>query len=441
MSEARIVTEVVSHPSTRGVSGAPIGEPVTADEQARIGDRYKLMRLLAQGGMGAVYLAQRPGSRGLCVIKTIYPELLENPMAAARFEREGRLAGRMRHPNLLWGIDYQPDMPPFIVYEYVAGVNLREILEAGEGEGLPIGHMLAIADGVLAGLEAAHTLADVDGRPLGLVHRDVSPHNVMLNFGGLPKIIDFGVAHIASSQLTEHGVGFIGKLQYGTPEAVRQRRVDRRTDLYSLGVMLHEMLTGRPVVPLLDHPGAMTEAIVTEDLAPHSRVPVDVFAVLQRACAKSPEGRFGSAAEMRSALARCQPGVARPDARALGVWLEGQFPERHQEIVRLVEWCELEDTLFPRTPEKPAGPRPLDGGREWWRIYVELATLAAAGSVGGVLLGFGRWTTGAVLAALAVAWAATAARMPGYMRVILVGAVVGILMGAILRVLWATVMG
>lgn len=336
---------------------------------------YEILRELGTGGMATAYLAQRWDADDLCVVKVLHRYLYEDSEDDAcwqRFIREGQVAAQLRHRNLVGALEFEPEVPPYIAYEYVAGVDVRGIIEEMGSGGLPLDVALTLSEGYLSGLSAAHRLRARGGH-LGLVHRDISPDNLMLSFEGVPKVIDFGVASLAGSKLTAEAKAFVGKLAYASPEMLSVGPIDHRVDVYSFGLCLHEMLSGAAAFQteearedgdpgeassLLEH-REMIEGILSGRLPRSPSIPDDVFAVLERATAKHRDDRFRTAEAMRSALAACQPGLPRLSEQEVGAWLQARFPARHREALELSEWCYRDSTHVSReVPPKWKRRRP-----------------------------------------------------------------------------------
>ena len=203
---------------------------------------------LAEGGMGRVDLAMRKagGFRRLYAVKRLHLHLSSDPEFRAMFLDEARIAGLLQHPNVVGVLDVGEDQHgPFLVMDYVDGLPLGNLvrLSAVAAEPMPVQIAVRIAVGIARGLHAAHELT-VDGRSLGLVHRDLSPQNVLIGFDGTVRIVDFGIAK-ALGRVTRTRTGVVkGKVGYIAPEQLRMQEPDRRSDLYSLGVVLYEMLAG-----------------------------------------------------------------------------------------------------------------------------------------------------------------------------------------------------
>jgi len=210
--------------------------------------RYTIVRRLAVGGMAEVYLARMRGQHGFArsvVVKRIRPALARTGQIRRMFADEARVAAHLAHVNIAQVIDVgEEGGEPYLVMEYVEGRDVHALLEEAGGRGLPIDIAVAVALGVAAGLDHAHGRRDADGRPLEIVHRDVSPSNVMVGFDGNVKLLDFGVAKAQGARDVTRAGTVKGKLQYMSPEQSLGLAVDLRSDLFSLGTVLYEMLVG-----------------------------------------------------------------------------------------------------------------------------------------------------------------------------------------------------
>ena len=268
---------------------------------------YQVLRELKRGGMGEVLLARRRGVHGFewfVVIKTIRADMRERRELRAMFLDEARLMGRLHHPNIAQVYDFgeQNDGLLFLVLEYVAGASFRELTKLRPD---PLVTARAVAE-VCHGLHAAHELCDSDGKQLEVVHRDISPSNLMLTFDGRVKILDFGIACMRDRQTPETDIGTIkGKPPYMAPEQLRGHPVDRRADIYGAGNVLFELLTGTRVFADGD-PFAVARAIDLGQLkAPSDLVedlPEGLDDVVMMAMARDPDDRFENAHAMATAL-------------------------------------------------------------------------------------------------------------------------------------------
>jgi eukaryotic-like serine/threonine-protein kinase len=284
-----------------------------------LGGRYELDGVVGRGGMAEVYRARDIRLDRIVAIKTLRADLARDQIFQARFRREAQSAASLNHPNIVAVYDTGEDMAtgvpvPYIVMEYVDGRTVRDLLQ--DGHRLLPERSLEIIDGVLRALDYSHTA--------GIVHRDIKPGNVMVTRNGDIKVMDFGIARAMSdAQATmTQTAQVIGTAQYLSPEQARGERVDSRSDLYSTGCLLYELLTGRP--PFTgDSPVAIAYQHVRENPVPPSRVDPEVppwaDAIVLKAMAKSPADRYQTAADMRADLQRAASGLpvaAAPPTRA-----------------------------------------------------------------------------------------------------------------------------
>ncbi|ATB42870.1 Serine/threonine-protein kinase Pkn6 [Cystobacter fuscus] len=273
--------------------------------------RYELLRKLATGGMGQVFLARQTGPVGfqkLLVVKRLLPHLSEDPEFIHMFLDEARIAGVLNHPNIAQIYDLgDVDGVLYIAMEYVHGEAVSQVnVHARQRKGgLPLGLKCRIIADAAAGLGHAHQARTPSGRKLGLIHRDVSPQNVLVGFNGNVKLIDFGVAK-AVGKLSQTVVGTIkGKHAYMSPEQARGEELDARSDVYGLGTVFYELLTHQRLFKR-DTDMATLKAVVGARVLPPSEVvpgvPKSLDAVVMKALARRREERFQSAGDFQLAL-------------------------------------------------------------------------------------------------------------------------------------------
>jgi len=258
--------------------------------------KYQLIKKLAVGGMAEVFLARAEGPMGFSktvVVKRILPHLAEDTSFSQMFLSEARIAAELNHPNIVQIFDFGEDNGTwFIAMEFIDGANLREMVRRGakNGSGLPYGLAARIISQACEGLGFAHDHVDPQtGQPLHLIHRDISPDNIMVSRNGAVKVVDFGVAKAALRDRGETRAGVVkGKLAYMAPEQLANEALDRRADVYSLGIVLFELLSGGEP-PFNDQSEAMiVQAILSpEPLYPISRFRRDVPMMLERIIAKA----------------------------------------------------------------------------------------------------------------------------------------------------------
>ncbi|HQT63986.1 MAG: hypothetical protein B7Z75_03615 [Acidocella sp. 20-57-95] len=259
--------------------------------------KYELLHVLGKGAMGTVYEGFDPIIHRRLAIKTVkLPDAddAEAQEELARFKREAQAAGRLSHPNIVGVFDYgeTPEIA-YIVMEFVDGTTLKHVLD--KKERFETGEVVRIMDGLLAGLQFSHDR--------GVIHRDIKPANIMLTKAGEVKIADFGIARIESSSMTQAGT-MLGTPSYMSPEQFMGQTVDARTDIYSSGVMLYQLLTGEK--PFEGGLTAIMHKVLNTEPPPPSALSVTVphafDAVVMKAMAKRPQDRFGSASEFAQAL-------------------------------------------------------------------------------------------------------------------------------------------
>jgi beta-lactam-binding protein with PASTA domain/predicted Ser/Thr protein kinase len=330
---------------------------VSSSVPPELGGRYEIGELLGRGGMAEVHIGHDTRLGRTVAVKMLRPDLARDPSFQARFRREAHSAASLNHPSIVAVYDtgegeHAGNPVPYIVMEYVEGSTLRDLLASGRK--LVPERALEIVDGVLAALAYSHQQ--------GIVHRDIKPANVMLTQAGDVKVMDFGIARamddMGATMTATSAV--IGTAQYLSPEQARGQQVDARSDLYSTGCLLYELLTGRP--PFVgDSPVSVAYQHVREEPVPPSQLdpdlPASIDAIVLRALTKDRERRYQTADEMRRDIAASLAG--RPVAAVVPPPLDST-----QQIPRT--------TVLPGTATFPAvgagggprhGDRPPSGGR------------------------------------------------------------------------------
>ncbi len=284
------------------------------DEPRRLGDRYELGEVIGRGGMAEVHLGRDLRLGRSVAIKVLRPDLARDPSFQARFRREAQSAAALNHPNVVSVYDtgeapIDGQQVPYIVMEHVDGATVRDLVRSGRP--LEPVRALEITDGILGALDYSHRN--------GIVHRDIKPGNVMVTKGGAIKVTDFGIARaLADSAATMTSTSSVmGTAQYLSPEQARGEQVDARSDLYSTGVVLFEMLTGR--APFLgDSPVSVAYQHVREEPPVPSTlvpgIPPACDAIVAKALAKDAEARYQTAAQMRADVQRAAARRARHPA-------------------------------------------------------------------------------------------------------------------------------
>ena len=276
--------------------------------------RYRILDRIAEGGMGEVYRAKMEtlgGAEKVVALKVVRQDLAENDEFASLFIDEARLAMGLSHVNIVQSFDAgRIDTQLFLAMEYVAGFHLGDLLQASErrfGQPIPHRYLIYIAVEVLKGLDYAHRRVDSNDRSLGIVHRDVSPGNILISLEGEVKVADFGIAKSALRSRKTTAGRVKGKLPYIAPEQLRESGVDRRTDLYSLAAVMYEVLTDRWLVDPNDTARAIQDILEGRFERPRSinpHIPEALEAIVVRALSTEPGGRYPTAAAMRQALER-----------------------------------------------------------------------------------------------------------------------------------------
>ncbi len=315
-------------------------------------DRYELLEPIGRGGMAEVFRARMQSLGGFerdVAVKVLLPQFSSEPEFVDMLLDEARIAGSIVHPCVVQVLDVGRAGETFyLVMELVEGIDLRTIARSVPSGMLPLPMALYIVGEVLRGLGAVHAAVDDRGRPRQIIHRDVSPANVLIDDSGAVKLGDFGIAH-ASGRLTRTRVGLVkGKSRYMAPEQLTGKPVDHRADLYAVGVTLFEALLGdvaressyaTPYGPMFTWPRVL----------PPARVPADVAALLQRAVVDDPRQRFADAALFRravmAALAQHAPGY---DAEALAHDLKRLRGERSDFDNDVETLCESPDVATTR---------------------------------------------------------------------------------------------
>lgn len=301
-------------------------EAQDVEPAARLG-RYALMHPLGSGGMAQVMVARTVGPEGisrLVALKRILPHLATEPAIVEQFLDEAKLGLKLTHPNLVTTYDFgQANGAYFIAMELIRGVDFDTVIYSPLG-GLEPALVAAVMVQALEGLHAAHDVLGDDGHPLGLVHRDLSPHNLMVGFDGRVKVLDFGVAKMRE-QRTVTLPGLVkGKPLYMSPEQACAERVDRRSDVFSMGLILFEALTGRRAFVRESDTKTMV-AIVNDSLPRPPSLSAAWWDVIGRALAKDPSARYRNAHELAQAIAEV---VTPMPGGQLGAIVSQRFPER-----------------------------------------------------------------------------------------------------------------
>lgn len=273
--------------------------------------RYTLLRPLSTGGMGEIFLARLEGAQGfekLCVIKKILPHLAQDKDFVDRFVDEARILVKLSHGNIAQVLDMGlHEGAPYIALEFIDGKDLRRVVARAQERALqlPLSFILYVTTRLLDALAYAHRKRGDDGKELNLVHRDVSPQNILISYEGEVKVIDFGLAKSALSSTRTHPSIVLGKFLYMSPEQARHQTVDRRSDLYAVGLCLYELIAGKGPFDGVS-PGELMATVANPKILPLSQAeplcPPALSEVVMKALAADPTQRFQTAEELRGRL-------------------------------------------------------------------------------------------------------------------------------------------
>jgi eukaryotic-like serine/threonine-protein kinase len=309
-------------------------------------DRFELIAELAMGGMGAVYLARLGGAGGfqrLYAIKLLHEHLAKNEDFVSMFLDEARLAARIHHPNVVPIVEIgTTDAGYYLVMEYIEGDTAWHLFNRAAKQNKPVSVRIAlrIALDALMGLQAAHDLCDDEGRPLELVHRDVSPHNLMVGLDGVTRITDFGIARAATRLAVTQSGQLKGKLAYMAPEQARSETVDRRADVFAMGICLWEMLAQKRLFKA-EFEAETLNRLLYEPIPPirgiRPEIPAEIEAVCIKALTRDPDRRYATASDFADALEQAaQPhdllGTRREVSAAIDDVLGPELAERRAAI-------------------------------------------------------------------------------------------------------------
>jgi serine/threonine protein kinase len=308
----------------------------------RVVGRYALFGEIASGGMATVYLGRLRGPANFAptvAIKAMHPAFSRDAQFVRMLREEARLAALIRHPNVVPVLDVVAEQANlFLVLEYVHGDSFAKLWGAARSarEPIPPGIAAAVVCDALHGLHAAHEARDERGKPLEVVHRDVSPHNILVGADGIARLLDFGIAKAAGCANTTRAGQMKGKLPYMAPEQLRGGRVSRQTDVYSAGVVLWEALVGERLFGGTDQGVVLSNVLLSPIRPPSSQVagiPPELDAVVMRALSRERTRRFLTAEEMATALAKS---VAAAPRAEVGEWVRAYAAPTLDERARRI---------------------------------------------------------------------------------------------------------
>jgi serine/threonine protein kinase len=390
--------------SARPAHDRNVARSGSAPRAKRLG-RYEVLGHLAHGGMAELLLARATGLEGFArhvVVKRIHPEQARDERYVAMFLDEARLAASLHHHNIVQVHDVgEDDGEYFLAMEYVHGKDVREILRhlALAGAQPPLEHVLAIATAVASGLHHAHEMLGPDRRPLDIIHRDVSPANILVGYDGNVKIVDFGIARSRRDEarmrrlVTQSGQ-LKGKVAYLSPEQCRGQHLDRRSDIFALGIVMFELVTVRRLFRA-EGDFAKMQQIVSGEIIPPSQfradMPRELEAIIVKCLALDPASRYQTADELRVALdAFAIASGMRTSATALGDYMIELFGEQpvpwladHDEM--LTEVARVDDTPPPLVPALTIASRELRSASSTPEVECGLIDSAPVTAPGGLV--------------------------------------------------------
>jgi eukaryotic-like serine/threonine-protein kinase len=310
--------------------------------QGHVLGRYELLLPIATGGMAMVWAARVKGTRGfqkVVAVKTMLSKLSEDAQFEQMFLDEASLASQIRHPNVVEISDLgEQDGVLYLAMEWIDGVALNQLMKTAKAAGgVPLPIAVRIVMNACAGLHAAHELRDAKGQLIGLVHRDVSPQNILVTYDGVSKVVDFGVAKATAMGGGATVAGQLkGKVSYMAPEQVRGEAIDRRVDIFAMGIVLYALTSGKHPFRRESEAATMYTIASDEAVIPPSKFvpgyPPGLEAVLLKALAKDKDARFASASEFQRALDQCLPAAERANTdEDVGVFIRQLFGNKREE--------------------------------------------------------------------------------------------------------------
>ena len=357
----------------------------------RIG-KYELLSELASGGMGTVHVSRQTGDGGfsrLVVVKRLHAHLANESEFRNMVRDEAMVASQIRHPNVVPVLDVvEHENEICLVMEYVPSVPLSVLIRAAKanGELLPAPVVSRIIGDVLGGLHAAHEVRDLSGNLLEVVHRDVSPQNVLVGVDGCARLIDFGIAKAAVRYARTKSGDLKGKISFMSPEQLQRKEVDRRADIFAAGALLFETLSGTPLFDGMDE-GAILLGILmgkSRSLSAYG-LPPEVDELVTKATEKDREERFATARLFEEALEATIPPASSHEVAAIVQRLCGTTIDERRELIRArVEESErrafetVEATSYPSSATNPSTTTATKSSRRWpFLIAGSVATIAA----------------------------------------------------------------
>ncbi len=381
-----------SQPMAAGFDDAELAPPLVPEGDARDFGRYRLFAKLGSGGQADVFLAVARGTLGvdkLVVIKRARPCLADDAAQLGDFLEEARLTLRLNHPNLVHTYEVGQELGThFISMEHIEGLSLKELFDAPRTRELPPAFWLRVIADALSGLAHAHGLRDYDGKPLGIVHRDISPHNILVSYDGVTKVLDFGIAKATPSGAATEVGGLTGKAAYMAPEQALGT-ADRRSDLFAMGVVLWEVLSGRRMFD--GRSAEILERRVRGEAIPRlasvlPEVDPELDELVGRALERDPALRFATANEMRQTIERYLRKTGQVVRELeVGEAITAAFAQERAQLGAKIQQAMASEGSGPVSASLagvPGGGSQLGAARAAMRISAPMAVPQAVGLVG-----------------------------------------------------------
>ena len=337
-----------------------MGEHQSASRGRLVG-RYLVHDRIAAGGMATVHVGRLLGAAGFSrtvAIKRLHDHYAKDPDFVAMLLDEARLAAAIRHPNVVPTLDVVAEEDELlVVMEYVEGDSVAHLtkLTQAAGQRVPVAFAAAIVAQALHGLHAAHEARDKHGEPLGIVHRDVSPQNILVGVDGVSRVLDFGIAKAASRATSTEDGQVKGKTPYMAPEQLQHGAVDRRTDIFAASVVLWELFCGKRLF-LADSPAETMSRVLTQVIEPPQKyapeLPSELSAITMRGLDRDPAGRFATAEEMALAI---EESISMPRSKDVGAWVAATAREILDGRAQLVLSVEQASHKMPAS-QQSSGP-------------------------------------------------------------------------------------
>ena len=324
-------------------------------------DNYQLLSKIATGGMAEIFLAKHinsPVNSMPIAIKKVLKQFTKNTALVKMFLAEARIICNISHENIVKIYDFgKYEEQYFIAMEYVFGQNLGSILNKLQQKGmaLPVNQVIEIILSVLSGLDHAHNAKDKNGVYLNIVHLDMNPNNILVGYDGKVKVVDFGIANANYSKKAKGSLTSIqGTYGYLSPEQCREKKTDRRSDVFSVGVILYEMLTNRPLFKHLENDAAILNAILNEPIEPINNIVPDIdpalAEIIMKCLEKHPDNRYATAMDVREDLLKIYNGLEfDPNGETIQTLLKKLFPSHFIKMTKVIENAQAEylmDELF-----------------------------------------------------------------------------------------------